>query len=206
MVNQELLDYIKKELARGVSEDKLRHVLMEHGWPEFEIYAAFEKVHEVPVAPPKTEKVIEEKPEDVLKEITKEAMPEKKLDFLEEKPVAEKPEEKLVEEHVEKPKKLSFEMKKIIFSKVFLIIGAVIILVSVAYFVAPLFFHEQAGSSEKSVMDYAKNMCRQYCQSSLCGLFTNPDFKHEELLGKTCKDLGISCLQEDGKPKCETSY
>ena len=56
-------------------------------------------------------------------------------------------------------------------------------------------------------MKYAETVCRQYCNSNQCGLFgDNTIFTHPELEGKSCINLGFSCLQPNGNPKCETQY
>lgn len=175
MVNQEILDYVKKELAKGIHRDKLRQVLLEYGWPEFEINEAFEQAKEV-------------KPEKPPEKISKE---------VEEKLGEVKPEEKLKKFPVE-------EVKKLITNKIFIIAVAVIILGAVAFFILPSFFEAEEVSG--GAMDYAEKMCRQYCNSNLCGLVNDPGFSHPELVGKNCDDLGFSCLNPSGEPKCETEY
>lgn len=194
MVNQEILDYVKKELERGVSEDKLRHALMEHGWPEFEIHEAFDKAKEAkPAEEAPKEEVKKEKPfKEFLQGLGKEK-PEVKEEA--------KPEEK----PVEKPPIID-DVKKIVTNKIFIIAAIVIILGSVAYVVLPSFFEESGGPEESGAVTHAKEKCTQYCNSNLCGLVNDPGFTHPELEGKNCKELGFSCLQPNGDPKCETEY
>jgi len=185
MVSQALLDYVKKELARGVHEGKLRQTLLENDWPEFEINEAFEKAKQAePVKP--AEKPVEEKPpEEVLEEH-----------------IPEEPKESVPEEKPEEVKKVSVinNVQKIITNKIFIIAAIIIVLGSVAFFVLPSVFNGGDVESDSSVMEEAKNACTQYCTSSLCGLFVSPGFPQPELNGKNCLDLGVQCK------KCEVEY
>ncbi|MBL7100527.1 MAG: hypothetical protein ISS23_01080 [Nanoarchaeota archaeon] len=204
MVNPKILDYIKKELARGVTEDKLRHILMEHDWPEFEINEALEKVKEQPAGKP---------PEEIPKEITPtEEKPEakppeetpKEITPTEEKLEAETEEKKGIKEKLPLP-----DIKKIVTNKIFIIITSILVLSAIASFTLPSLFEssdEKVEGISLGAKNYAEELCRQHCNSNLCGLFNNPEFTHPELKGKNCKDLGISCLQSNGQPKCETKY
>jgi len=177
MVSQEILDYVKNELKRGVTEDKLRHTLMEHGWPEFEINEAFEKAKAE--KPPKTKPI--EKPQEL-------------------KPIEVKPQEST------KPPVID-TIKKIVTNKIF-IIAMVILIISIIFsFVLPSLLESSSGEIAVSeITSEAQNTCRQYCNSNLCGLFNNPEFPQPELQGKSCEDLGTSCLQANGDPKCKTEY
>ncbi len=192
MVSPEIVDYVKTELAKCISEDKIRHVLMEHGWPEYEINEAFEKA-----------KKVEEKPEEAEEKPEAEVKPPEEVAPAEVKPEVEegpKPEEKPV-----KPPIME-DVKKIVTNKVFIIAAVIIVLGSVAFFVLPSLFVEESVDEISGAMAFAEGQCGQYCNSNLCGLFNNPEFTHPELEGLTCKDLGISCLLPDGAPKCETEY
>lgn len=184
MVSQELLNYVKKELARGVHEDKLRQVLLGNDWPEFEINEAFEKAKQAePVEKPLEKPSEEALKEEILIEEPKEAVPE-------EKP-GEATEKASVIESV----------KKIITNKVFIIAAAIIILGSIAFFVLPSVFEGGEGvEADSSVVEEAKSACMQYCNSNLCGLFVSPEFPQPELKGKNCLDLGVDCK------KCEVEY
>lgn len=204
MVNEQLLEYVKNELARGISEDKLRHVLMENGWPEFEINEAFEKAKEAKVKKP---------PE----EVSKEAIPEQKIeDKTEEKPFKEfleglsekepkveeaRPEEKVAVEKLP----IMGDVKKIITNKIFIIAAIVIVLSSVAFSILPSFFEETVkveGVSDNA-MDSARIKCKQICDAS-CGRLqdknTFTDSEYPELEDKSCADLEFPCS------KCETKY
>jgi len=122
---------------------------------------------------------------------------------------AEKPELKEEPRPEEKPKEkppVMKDVKKIITNKAFIIAAVLIILGSVAFFVLPSVLEEKVEVEEGGAMAYARERCDQYCKSNLCGLFNNPEFTHPELEGKTCKELGISCLLPSGEPKCETEY
>lgn len=197
MVSPEILDYVKKELARGVSESQLRQVLMEHGWPEFEINEAFEKTKEE--APKET---VEKKP----KEVKKEKPFKEFLEGLGKKEPKEKEESKPEVKAEEKPPVME-DVKKIVTNKIFIIAAIVIILGSVAYFaIIPSFFEDTGESEESGAVAYAKQMCTQYCNSNLCGLVNDPGFTHPELEGKNCADIGFPCLLPSGQPKCETEY
>ncbi len=183
MVSQELLGYVKKELARGVHEDKIRQVLLEYDWPEFEINEAFEKARE---------EIAEAPPEMPFEEAAK--------------PEGQERLKEGVEEKVEKAP-LMGDVKRIVVNKWFIIAAVVIITGSVIFFALPSAEVEQETEGISSdALNYAEGVCRQYCSSNLCGLFVNPGFTHPELEGKNCKDLGFSCLQPDGEPKCETEY
>ncbi len=188
MVSQELLNYVKKELARGVHEDKLRQTLLENDWPEFEINEAFEKTKQAePVKP--VEKPVEEKlPEEALKE-------EIPLEGPKEPVLEEKPEEEV------KNVSLVEKIQKIITNKVFIIAAIIIIFGSVAFFILPSVFEGgESVESDSSIVEDAKNACTQYCNSNLCGLFVSPEFPQPELKGKNCLDLGVQCK------KCEVEY
>lgn len=182
MVSQALLDYVKKELARGVHEDKLRQTLLENDWPEFEINEAFEKAKQSePIEP------VEKPPEEALKE---------------EIPI-EGPKEAVSEEKHEEVKKVSVieNVQKIVTNKIFIIAAIIIILGSVAFFVLPSVFEEKEGiEADSSIIEEAKSACTQYCNSNLCGLFVSPEFPQPELKGKNCLDLGVQCK------KCEVEY
>lgn len=191
MVNQDILNYIKKELARGISKDKLRQVLLEHGWPEFEINDAFEKAG----------KLIEKSPEEVLEEVL--PVEEK----LKESEIGTKPEEKVEEKPVMKRRSLMEFFKKIVMKKTFIIILMVFILGFVVLIVISSLFEDKVDENIPSdAVTNAKRECEQYCNSNLCGLFIDPRFSDFELKDKNCLDLGVSCLQADGKPKCEVEY
>ncbi|MDP2908451.1 MAG: hypothetical protein Q8N77_01455 [Nanoarchaeota archaeon] len=184
MVSQELLDYIKKELTRGVSEDKLRQVLLEYDWPEFEINEAFEKAREeIAEAPPEMPFEEAAKPEE--QERLKES----------------------VEEKVEKAP-LTEDVKRIVVNKWFIIAAVVIITGSVIFFALPSAEVEQETEGISSdALNYAEGVCRQYCINEECGNFINTGlFTHPELEGKNCVDLGIPCLYPNDEPKCETEY
>ncbi len=184
MVSQELLDYVKKELARGVHEDKLRQTLLENDWPEFEINEAFEKAKQAePV-----EKPVEKPSEEVVKEEI--PVEEPKEPVLEEKPEEEVKKSSVVE-----------KFQKIVTNKVFIIAAIIIILGSVSFFILPSVL-EGGGSIEadSSVVEEAKDACMQYCNSNLCGLFVSPGFPQPEIKGKNCLDLGVQCK------KCEVEY
>ncbi len=188
MVSQQLLDYVKKELARGVHEDKLRQTLLENDWPEFEINEAFEKTKQADSVKHAEELAEEKPPEEILKE---------------EIPV-EEPKEAVPEEKHEAVKKVSVidNVQKIVTNKIFIIAAMIIILGSVVYFIVlPLVFEGVEGiGADSSVTDEAKNACTQYCTSDLCGLFVSPEFPQPELNGKNCLDLGVQCK------KCEVEY
>jgi outer membrane biosynthesis protein TonB len=187
MVSQQLLDYVKKELARGVHEDKLRQTLLENDWPEFEINEAFEKTKQAKPVKPAGELAEEKLPEEILKE---------------EIPV-EEPKESVPEEKHEAVKKVSIieNVQKIVTNKIFIIAAMIIILGSVVYFIIlPLVFEGEGIGANSSVTEEAKNACTQYCNSNLCGLFVSPEFPQPELNGKNCLDLGVQCK------KCEVEY
>ncbi len=40
MSNQELLEYIKKQLAYGATQEQIKNILIEHKWPENDINEA----------------------------------------------------------------------------------------------------------------------------------------------------------------------
>lgn len=187
MVSQELLDYVKKELARGVHEDKLRQILLENDWPEFEINEAFEKTKQAePVKP--VEKPAEEKPSE---EIVKEEIP------------IEEPKEAVPEEKNKEIKKIFVieNIQEIVTNKIFIIAAIIIILGSFAFFVLPSVFEGgESVNADSSIVEDAKSACTQYCNSNLCGLYVNPEFPQLELNGKNCLDLGVQCKN------CEVEY
>jgi translation initiation factor IF-2 len=94
MANQDLVNYIKQTLAAGFSEDQIREAIVKQGWPENEIWAAFEDVKK-----PSTPKfIVEAQIKKPIPTLTKE------------KPVEIKPEEKPIKKPIEKP----LEAKKIV--------------------------------------------------------------------------------------------
>lgn len=177
MVSPEILDYVKNELERGIAEDKLRHVLMDNGWPEYEVNEAFEKAKEKPI---------------------KEAVPTEEKDEKQSKEVTEE----ITEKHY-----LAEDIKTIFKNKSFITIAVIVLICSVAFFVLPsLFKGGSAENASDDIINEAKKTCTQYCNSNLCGLFINPGFPQPGLEGKNCLDFGVSCKQSDGSPKCETEY
>lgn len=215
MVSQELIDYVKKELEKGISKDKIMHILMDHDWPEFEINEAFEKakmkievdeaIEEDKIKPSGKPVELKEQPcieiEEPIKQIFQEQPEEQiqKEETIEEKPKIE----------VEKPKEPLIEtIKKIITNKFFIIGGILLILTLVVSFLLPSIWGGEKVTNDisQAASDNAKSLCGQYCNSNLCGLVNNPEFTHPELEGKTCKDLGFPCLQPNGKSKCEVKY
>jgi len=187
MVGQQLLDYVKKELARGVHEDKLRQVLLENNWPEFEINEAFDKArHEEPVKP--VEKPVEKPQEGIVKEQVYIEEPKKEVI------AGEKPEQ------VKKTSIIDIVLK-IVMNKIFLIAFIILVLGSIVFFILPPLLEEGGNiGGDSSVVIEAKKACTQYCNNNLCGLFVNPEFSQPELGGKNCLDLKVQCK------KCEVEY
>ncbi len=51
MIDQQLLDYIKKELGMGVSKEEIKNILLVNNWQENDIEEAFnfKKISEEPI-------------------------------------------------------------------------------------------------------------------------------------------------------------
>jgi len=194
MVNQQLLDYVKKELARGVSENSIRQILLEHNWPEFEINEAFEQVKEsTPPQKPdlneqESEEPLEEEPEELVEEPVKE---EKVMIETPKLDVAGKDNQAL-----QSPPVIN-DVKKILTNKIFIIAAIIIVLGSVAFFTLPSILggDDSADSGATDVSQAAKDQCKVWCTAKLCGRFTA---KNEQ--GKSCVDMQIEC------PNCEVPY
>lgn len=170
MANPQLLDYIKKELARGVSRENLKAVLIANRWRAQEIDAALKEAQP-------------EEPEQVLKGIIEEAA--KKESLVEKQPSTPQ---------IEKPS--SIERKNFPFK--YLIIGLIVIVLVSSAFSYYLFFYKEKSeesplSVNQQVLLLSKSFCNQYCKETKCELFKNPSFSAEELQDKSCTDLGIKC-------------
>ncbi|MBU4501461.1 MAG: hypothetical protein KKA79_02635 [Nanoarchaeota archaeon] len=200
MVNQDIIDYVKTELKRGVTEDKLRHVLMGHGWPEFEINEAFEKVkaEQVQEKPKEPAKPKDESYSPSPAEIIEQAKAETKKAIENQKPA-----EGVKPEVAGKKSPILGDVKNIVTNKIFIIAAIVILLGTVSAFVLPSLFEGSEGSPALDASDEAKNTCQQYCNSGLCGFFINPEFSDPELEGKSCLDIGVKCPQQND---CTAEY
>lgn len=81
MVNQTLVDYVRAQLQKGVSENKLRGILANSNWPDSEIDEAFDLVGAERSVPVKREEMpLEEKPQEKI--ITKKPSSKKKILYI----------------------------------------------------------------------------------------------------------------------------
>ncbi len=207
---RDFFNYVKEQLKQGVRISKIRNILIENGWPEYKIEEAFEKYKNI-------------KPE--IKQL--------KLRLLDDKEEADDwpepedlPEETFKDNIVslEKPQKSNkrsnlnlstskFNIKNWVLANTIIILA--ILFLIVIFFIFFFFPSSNKGSEPDNsvskdvsfdVYNSARQLCHRYCENNLCGFFTNPGFTSLELKGKNCKDLGFSCLQKNGLPKCETEY
>jgi len=190
MVDSRLTDYVRKELALGVSKDKIMTSLIGKNWPAKDVESALKE------AEPKEQKV--EDYETGLKDLLDGI--EKKDHLSESKPLVKEVKPKVVAkpEPVSDPKPLqetNQDSKTPLFK--YSIIGGVIIIVFVAsFFMYSLFLKKDSGPAltvDKQVGLLSKNLCKTWCEKKECEIFKDPKFSAKELAGKNCADLKVQC-------------
>jgi len=173
MVDPKLLDYIKKELAKGISKEQLKELLVKAKWPLNEIDAAIKEV-EQQTKPQETQQTVQPK--------VKEPLTQKPVSGLQDKPKTETTTKKNI------PPALY----------VLAVIGLLIILGTGFFLYSYLDNSESKQASneiktQQEVMLLAKSFCIDYCKKAQCDIFKKPEFTAEELKDKNCADLEIEC-------------
>lgn len=173
MIDAKILEYVRKELAKGVLKEQLKELLVKAKWSETEVDAAIKEV-EQQAKPQETQQVVQPK--------TQESVTQQQKPNLQVKTKTKTASEK--------------KMPPVMFV---LIVIAIIIILGTGFFLYSYFDNSEskqasnALKTQQKVMLLAKSFCIDYCKKSECDIFKKPEFTAEELKDKSCADLEIEC-------------